>query len=320
VLTACWESYLTLARPRLLVVASHWGIEGWLSQIAHDRGIAVVEAQHGLLAGTFYTEHALAADALVVWGDYWRNQRPAEIRPKVHAFNPGVFSGTRESRRADSSRPTSALPRVTFFSWPFDRLAFYNRRELLDGFIDLFGALLAERSCELTIRSHPLENPSHLTRHWQQRHGALPSRLQWSQKEPLIDVLERTEIAVMLRSTVLFDCVAHGIPVLLTGWIDFDWSHGLDDIEGIHLARDFTQLRQTLAGWLREPPVPSPEMGQSFLRPEGEGSQAFEQLLEALWRGEAGANRPGEAANPMFGLEGTGRPARAVRAEPSMQE
>ncbi|MEM7357106.1 MAG: hypothetical protein AAF657_40200, partial [Acidobacteriota bacterium] len=47
VLTACWESYLTLARPRLLVVASHWGIEGWLSQIAHDRGIAVVEAQHG---------------------------------------------------------------------------------------------------------------------------------------------------------------------------------------------------------------------------------------------------------------------------------
>ena len=51
VLTACWERYLDLARPKLVVTANQWGIEGFLTQVAQRRGIPVLQIVHGILGG-----------------------------------------------------------------------------------------------------------------------------------------------------------------------------------------------------------------------------------------------------------------------------
>ncbi len=275
-LTACWEAYLERATPRILVIANHWGIEGWLARIAQQRGTAVIELLHGVLGGPFYTEGPLAADALIVWGNFWRQQRPEHQRSRVHIFNPGITAA-----RQGSKAPTKQ-PRIVYFSWPFDRSPFYNGGELLDGFIDLFHEILMGHRCHLTIRGHPLENLADLTQRWCQRFGSLPDSLRLSQIEPLSDVLEETDIAIMFRSTVLLDCIACDIPVLIPGWIDFDWNQSLEQISGIRLATDFSDLKQALEAWLESPPSLDRQRSRHFLQPAGEGEQAFRELLAEL--------------------------------------
>ncbi len=275
-LTACWEAYLEQASPKLVAIANHWGIEGWLARIAKQRGTAVVELMHGVLGGPFYTEGPLAADALIVWGDFWRQQRPESQHSRIHVFNPGPIADQEHSKA-----PSERL-RVTYLSWPFDRSPFYNAGELQDGFIDLFHEILEEHNCQLTIRGHPLENLSDLTRRWQQRFGELPQHLQLSQNEPLSSVLEQTDIAIMFRSTVLLDCLARDIPVLIPGWIDFDWNHSLQQISGIRLVTDFPDLKRQLKAWLKSPPALDRRQTRHFLRPAGEGERAFRTLLAEL--------------------------------------
>ncbi len=287
-LTACWQRYLDVARPRLVVLASQWGVEGWFARLARDRGIPVLQLLHGILGGPFYTERPLVGDAMVVWGDFWRHQRPAPEHPRVHVFNPGVVPPPAAPRKP------AVRPRLTYFSWPFDRLPFYNDRELLDSFIDLFQDLLDAESCELTVRAHPLENLSDLTQRWRRRRGALPRGLRLSQRQPLAEVLARTDVAVMFRSTVMLDCFAHGIPIVLPGWIDFAWNRSLEGVPGIGLAADLRELRRTLKAWLQEPPRIDRQTVRRFLRPAGEGSAAFAAFLEQLTRPLRRPAAPGE--------------------------
>lgn len=275
-LTACWERYLDLARPGLVVVAGNWGLDGWLARLARERGTPVLQLLHGLLDGVFYTEGPLHADALIVWGEFWRRQWPAATRPRVHVFNPGIVSAPARPRAA------AVPPRVTFFSWPFDRLRFYSGSELLDGMIALFQRLSSVGACRLTVRAHPQENLSDLAQRWRRRSGELPSGLRLSRSEPLEEVLAETDLAVMFRSTVMLDCLAHGIPVLIPGWIEFHWSQGLEGIEGIHLATDFRDLGRTLEDWLESPPRIDPGTVRRFVRPAGEGRAAFEELVTRL--------------------------------------
>ncbi|MEM7585727.1 MAG: hypothetical protein AAF560_20220 [Acidobacteriota bacterium] len=283
-LTACWERYLEQAKPRLVAIASPWGIEGWLAHIAQERGAAVVELLHGVLGGPFFTEGPLAADALVVWGDFWRQQRPEPQRSKIHVFNPGITA----TRAPSSTR--SGKPRVTYISWPLDRAELYHADELLDGFIDIFDSVVREQRCELTVRGHPLENLTDLTQRWQQRFGAVPEGVHFSQFEPLAEVLQHTDIAIMFRSTVLLDCLACDIPVLIPGWIEFDWSERLEAIPGIRLAQDFTGLKRGLEEWIQAPPRLDRRSSQHFLRPAGEGEDAFRDELARLFE-----TRPGRA-------------------------
>lgn len=283
-LTRCWGSYLDRARPRLLVVANQWGIEGWFLLEAQRRGIPVVQIVHGVLSGKFYTGLPVLSDALVVSGDFWRNLWPPSERQRIHVHNlheklaspEAEAPGPEEPRSRRNPSPVrhgaSRRRRLTYFSWPFDRLDFYPGKDLMAGFVDLFQELLEGRACTLTVRAHPLENLSDLTSFWQQRHGKLPEGLELSQSEPLAGVLEATEIAVMFRSTVMLDCFARGIPVLMPSWIDFSWMPQLEGMKGLHLAADFRDLEKTLRSWIEEPPVAERREAIQFLQPTSSDS------------------------------------------------
>ncbi len=274
-LTACWERYLDEARPRLVVMANLWGLEGWLTRLAQRRGVPVLQVLHGVLGGEFYTGRPVPADALVVWGDFWRDLWPQEERRRIHVANPrGAF------QRVD--RPPASRRRLTYFSWPIDRSRFYNDADILDGFIDLFHRLLERGGCELVLRAHPLENLSDLVGRWRRRHGALPPGLEVSQHEPLAEILAATDVAVMFRSTVMLDCFASGIPVVIPGWIDFSWKDRLESLQGVHLAADFRQLEEVLRAWIAEPPDLDRDEVRPFLAPEDEAPEALRRLLDDL--------------------------------------
>jgi hypothetical protein len=274
-LTRCWEGYLERAHPARVAMASLWGLEGWLAGIARRRGVPVVQLLHGVLGGAFHTGRPIDADALVVWGEFWRRRWPEGERRKIVVANPGGVAPAVERRPREPGQP----PRLTYFSWPLDRVDYYSAPDLLDGFVDLFHRLTAQGACTLTLRAHPLENPSDLVAHWRRRHGALPAGLRISQREPLASVLADTDVALLYRSTVLLDGFASGIPMLLPGWLDFAWSGELNGVEGVHRARDFADLEATLLAWLAHPPRPAPEAGAEFLAPEGTGVDRVAALL-----------------------------------------
>lgn len=275
-LTRCWESYLERVRPRRVVMAGLWGLEGWLGAVARNAGVPVVQLLHGVLGGHFHTGRPIDADALVVWGEFWRRRWPEPERAKILVANPGgVVRGVRAGPRSSPGRP----PRLTYFSWPLDRLDFYNATDLLDGLTDLFDRLLAAGACTLTVRAHPLENPDDLVGHWRRRRGAIPPGVRFSQREPLAAVLAATDLALLYRSTVLLEGFAAGIPMLMPGWLEFDWSGELDGIAGLHLAADFADLERTLEAWLAAPPRPRPEQAERFVAAEGAGVAELTALL-----------------------------------------
>jgi hypothetical protein len=278
-LTHCWEIYLERAKPSLIIMAGQWGIEGWFAQIAKKRHIPVVQVMHGALGGYLHTQTPIISDLMVVPGDFWRELWPEEQRRKIVVHNPaGNIKKVRKK-----SEPKKRC--VTFFSWPLMTGTFYNFSEFTDGFIHIFHKILLKEKYKVIVRAHPLENPQNFVERWRHLKGALPSTLCISKREPLDGVLSETDVALMFRSTVMLDCLANDIPVVMPGWIDFGWNQALTGVPNIYLARDFVDLEQRLLVWLGDPPEVSEEVAKYFVRPSGEDRSSFLSLMNELASG-----------------------------------
>lgn len=278
-LTECWENCLNVVNPRLVVVASQWGIEGWFTHIAQKKGIPVVQIMHGVMGGFFYTQTDIISDILIVPGDFWKDLWPEDQRKKISVFNP---HGYIKKVRKEKGRP---LRRLTFFSWPLVNLRSFNMSEFMRGFIHIFQKVLSSKHNEIYIRTHPLENPSDFVRWWRRLHGALPERLyiESGKKGGLEEVLERTDVALMFRSTVILNCFANGIPVIMPGWVDFGWDKAsMKDIPGLYLAADFKDIEDTLIRWLSVPPKMEPDTIRYFIRPSGDGEEEFRVIVNKV--------------------------------------
>ena len=278
-LTACWESYLDRAEPRLVVVANQWGIEGWFTQLARRRGIPVLQIMHGLLGGYFHTQTPILSDAFVVPGEFWKNLWPADQRSKIWVYNPGGRRGSGEKSS------TSRKPRLTFFSWPLSSIAFYNSNEIMDGLARIFHQLLAKNLCTVSIRPHPLENPYELINRWKSLSGSLPSGLQIGKDESLDQILSQTDVGLMFRSTVMLNCLSRNIPVIIPGWLDFGWNQALAEISNLYLAPDFAHLEEQIRAWLDRPPRGDKEAAELFLYPPRAGRREFVAYVQALMHG-----------------------------------
>lgn len=277
-LTLCWEAYLEGARPSLVVMANQWGIEGWFAHVARRRGIPVLQVIHGVLGGYFYTQTPIVSDAMVVPGEFWRGLWPEEERSKIMVFNPPGYIDRVERTL------TSGRPRLTYFSWPLKMVSSYSFFELTDGLVGIFQRLLEKGRCEITIRAHPLENPADFMERWSELYGEVPPGVRLSKAEPLRDVLACTDVALMFRSTVMLNCMAGGIPVIMPGWIDFGWNETLHDVPGIHLASDFEDLEATLLDWMDHPPEVDMDLTRKFVMRAGEGVERFRSLVQGLMR------------------------------------
>ncbi len=271
-LTACWERYLDTAAPRLVVVANQWGVEGWLLRIARARGIPTLQLMHGVPVGTsrLIQQAPLHSDGLVVWGHFWRSRWPAMLRDRIVVANPGVIHTVQRDHGAGPRR-------VTLFSAPIERIPFLCASEweaLLVGLLD--GLLNAGH--EVTIRAHPLEHPRRLLDALRRHAGTIPRGVKVSKVEPLAEVLAQTDVAITLFSTVMLDCVASGIPVIVPGWMDYGWSRDLTSVPGINVARDASELLELA----RKETLPEVTSCDEFVAPAGTGRAEFESLVARL--------------------------------------
>jgi len=279
-LTRCWEAYLDQAKPRLVVLTNQWGIEGWFMDLARQRGIPVLQLMHGMMASPLYLLSPVRSDLLVVWGDFWRELWPQQQRDKIFVFNP-------TSRFAAIPRqPGGTRYRLTFFSWPLKVIARYNASELLDGFIHILHELLDQHNFEITVRIHPLEDVTAFKDRWQQHYGQIPPVLHIDKYGLLADILAQTDIALMFHSTVMLDCLALGIPIVMPGWIDLGFNKSLVAVPGITFAKDFNYLREILLSAPSRQSTLSPENAQSTIEslvaPTGQGLEQMQQLISNL--------------------------------------
>jgi hypothetical protein len=275
-LTQCWEAYLEEAEPRLVVTANQWGIEGWFTQIAKRRNIPVLQLLHGVLGGYLYTRTPIISDLMVVPGEFWRDLWAPGQQHKILVCNPANSMIVNKKEEALQRRV------LTFFSWPLSLAPFHNYSELMDGFIHIFHKLVSKGICRMIFRAHPQENPSAFVQRWSRFHGPLPPEVQVSKNEPLSQVLSQTDVALMFRSTVMLDCLANKIPVVMPGWIDFGWNHALTSLSNISLAADFSDVEQRLTEWLSTPPQTAGDLPEFFVGPPGMGRNRFVSALQDL--------------------------------------
>ncbi len=254
-LADCWDGYLDQARPSTVVVASQWGIDGWMARQASRRGIRTVQVMHGVMADPLHNG-AVNTDELWVPGPFWRDLWPATERGKIRVIRPaGWFPATvRETRTG----------RLTFFSWPLHLLPSFNASELTDAFVGIFVRLVS-RGCRIQIHCHPLENPADIIRRWREVAGDVPREVSVRKHRPTPDVLRETDVALMFRSTVMLDCLASGLPVVMPGWIDLGLNRHLEGMSGVHLAGDLADLERTLVSWLDRPPAVPEETRRRFV-------------------------------------------------------
>jgi hypothetical protein len=163
--------------------------------------------------------------------------------------------------------------------------SFYNATELMDGFIHLFQKWLSTGRYTVLIRAHPLENPADFLARWRYLYGSIPPSLRISKNEPLSAVLDQTSLSLMYRSTVMLDCLARGIPLIIPDWIHFGWNDALRDVSGIYLAKDFSDLAGRTEEWLEQPPQMTREVVRYFIRPPGEGQAEIRSFLDEMTKG-----------------------------------
>ena len=147
----------------------------------------------------------------------------------------------------------------------------------------VFHRLLSQDVCEIVVRCHPLENPADFVQRWLCRYGRMPSGLRISKGDSLDKLLSRTDVALMFRSTVMIDCVANKIPVIMPGWIDFGFSRDkLLDIPCVYFADDFIDLENRIHEWLKDPPQMDEKILNFFVQPPRIGREQFRAMLKNL--------------------------------------
>jgi hypothetical protein len=275
-LTRSWEAYLREAKPRLIVVANQWGIERWFAQCAKRKGIPVLQVMHGVLGGYLYTRTPIISDAMIVPGEFWKNLWVADQREKILAYNPPNSFPMR------GRAPKSRLGTITYFSWPLSIIPFYNFSEFTDAVITILQHLVSEADVQITVRPHPLENPSDFLDRWGQLYGALPAQVKLDDHNSLQETLRQTDLALMFRSTVMLNCLAQGIPVVMPGWVDYGWNADLREMPGLYLAKDFIDLEENILSWRQQPPDWPGAAIQKLVRPPGEGQDNLHCLVNKL--------------------------------------
>lgn len=276
-LTAAWENYLDESEPRLIVMASQLGIEGWFMELAKRRGIPVLLVMHGILGGFLHTGTPILADAMITPGEFWKHLWPEEQQAKILVFNPyGYFD--KISRAV--GRP---LKNLTFFSWPLTMIPYYNYYEFTDAFLNIFHDMLSESDIEITIRTHPLENPHDILGRWRKLYGRMAARMKIvNHNDPLNVTLEKTDIAIMYRSTVMLNCLTNGIPVIIPGWIDYCWNDKLHNLSNCFLAPDFQAIKDQVTYWINEKNLLPQDYMQHFVRIPDEGKDYIQYFIKNL--------------------------------------
>jgi len=240
------DAFLEQAQPEQLWVANQWGSEGLLVQLARDRGIPVIQVQHGSLE-QYYAYAPVYSDRFLVWGDFWKQAVNPAAQDRVQVVNPG-FEVVPTERRAHN-RST----RVVFFTAPPDLLPFWNPSVVLWEVITLLNRLVAAGH-SVTVQVHPMDRINTWRTAWIKYAGTLPASVRFDKGGSLEPVLRETDVAIMFFSTVFLNCIASGIPVVSLGWYPFMWREALEREGLIHFADSLDEAWELVLGLSSQSP------------------------------------------------------------------
>lgn len=234
--------FLDKAEPVSIWVGNQWGSEGTLVQLAKQRNVRVTQVQHGVLEH-HYAWSSLYTDKFLVWGEYWQ----VGIAPSEHGkvrVAPGAGGGqTRQVAKQDTLAPR----RITFFSAPLKWIEFGNASMALWETVTMLDAL-ARQNYPIIVRIHPADEIAPYMRLWEKMPGSVPPNVTFDRASPLDTVLDKTDVALMIFSTVFLNCVARGIPVVGLGWYDFFWRGRMQDAGLIHYENSIADVMARCRG------------------------------------------------------------------------
>jgi hypothetical protein len=206
---------LDAVRPKLVLeVVGYRLVNQVLNQLAHSRGIAVAELQHGTL-GTGHAGYTFAPgrkpssfpDQLLLFGALWREATPG--LPLTAEQTPAIGYAWLELQRAQltrGARPADGPRRVLFLS----------QRSIGRELSRVASALrtkLPARSFEIVYRLHPSEGVG-----WQSAYPELAAsgiRVERAEERALYASQNDADVQVGVYSTALIEGVAFGLATLL---------------------------------------------------------------------------------------------------------
>jgi hypothetical protein len=209
-------------RPDMVWVANQWGSEGCMLQAAHARDIPVTQVQHGGLE-QYYSCAPIYTEQFLVWNEFWRQAVNASFHGAVRIVEPHNPASASPAASAMNGGHASGAPQngaVTFFTNPPEVVPMWNPSVVRWETVTLLQELTG-RGKAVTLRAHPMDGLDQYAVAWRENYGALPKNLALDKGTPLEPLLARTHIALMVFSTVVMDCITHGIPVVGLGWYDF---------------------------------------------------------------------------------------------------
>jgi hypothetical protein len=205
---------LDAVRPKLIVeVVGYRLVNQVLNQVAHARGIAVAELQHGTLGAghagyNFATGRKPSSfpDHLLLFGSLWRRATPG--LPLAPTHTPAIGYAWLELQRAQyARRAMAATPR---------RVLFLSQRSIgreLSRVASALRAKLPAREFEIVYRLHPSEGVG-----WQSAYPELAASgiaVELAQDRALYASQNEADVQVGVYSTALIEGVAFGLRTLL---------------------------------------------------------------------------------------------------------
>lgn len=205
----CFFGFFEAVTPECVWTANQWGSESAILQVARAEGCPTVQVQHGVLE-EYYATAPLRSDRFIVWGAAWREALLAEEREGVEVRDPRPLASV--SVRNGTS--------ATFFSQPMTGTAQVNSSVYMREAIRTLSTIAAA-GVPVMIRPHPRDSVETWRRaiaRW-----GIPSNLELDVGGSLDEVLGRTRVAVTVSSTVLLECLRHGIPVVSLDFFPVAW-------------------------------------------------------------------------------------------------
>lgn len=205
-----YERLLDRVQPRLVIVVIGYRLVNQvLTQVAHERGLAVAELQHGSLGETHPAYNFAPGrkpesfpDELLLFGDLWRQATPG--LPLSAAHTPAIGYAWLEMQGARYERVSPAEPK---------RVLFLSQRsigpELSRAAARLRELVPAER-LHISYRLHPSEHIG-----WRETYPELARsaiEVQAAHSAPLYAVQRDSDLQVGVYSTALLEGLAFGLP------------------------------------------------------------------------------------------------------------
>ncbi len=188
--------------PSEVWVGNQWGSEGLVTQLARKHGVPVTQVQHGVLQ-RYFRWSEISSDRFVVWDELWRTILPEGERDKTEVRTWAM--PVSNSERGDS---------ITFFTQPSTPLV--DNASARHEVVRLLRDVVA-LGHPVRVRVHQSDSATDWVAAWDAT-GGRRDRILFEKETALEETLSRTNVALLLSSTVFLECAARGIPVVVLGW------------------------------------------------------------------------------------------------------